>query len=183
MPQGIATTTSPYFNRHSVIAPEAHPSDRLRLSTWLHRGALDARLARGTELHGDERLALRAEQLVSRSERDRLARSLERMLELAGHPTESKTVRTAPVLSSRVPLQATEIRACAGDFDALVSRLRGDEPIDAQGVVMARRLISDGASPLYYRRNPVTLRHAVRSARLALEPVSAPVPVEMPLAA
>ena len=80
---------------------------------------------------------------------------------------------TVPSPSSRVPLRRDEIGACADDFVALARRLRDGNAIDAQGVVMTKRLLSDGASPLYYRRSPVSLRYAVRSARLALEPVSA----------
>lgn len=164
-----------------------HQLDDLELPrrerTWLHRGTLDEQIARGGESASDQRLTLRAGQLTSRRERDRLARALERTLELAGHAAEAKMTRMAPVLSTRVPLRVGEIWGCADDFDGLVARLRGDEPIDAQGVAMLRRLLNDGASPLYYRRSPVTLRHAVRSARLALEPVSAPAPVEVPIAA
>jgi hypothetical protein len=74
-----------------------------------------------------------------------------------------------------------EIRACAGDLDALIARLRDQDTVDAQGVAMTERLLANGASPLYYRGSTLTLRHAVRSARLALEPVSAP--AEVPLAA
>ncbi len=181
MPQGIAPTP-PYFNRFSYQDRESSVSNRLRLSTWLHRSALDEQIARGVDPESDERLELRAEQLVSREERDRLARAVERTLEIAGHAAEAHSTRTGAVVSSRVPLRVAGVRDCAEDLNALVSRLRGEELIDAQGVAMTRRLLTSAAGPLYYRRSPVTLRHAVRSARLALEPVSTPVEVEVELA-
>jgi hypothetical protein len=181
MPQGITATAPFRFNRHVYEAPEPRVSGRLRLSTRLHRATLDEQIARGADVEGDERLALRAGQLASVGERNRLARSLERALEIARHPAEAVGNRTARGLSSRVPLRVEEIRDCAGDLDALVARLRDEGAVDAQGVAMTTRLLSNGASPLYYRSSPLTLRHAVRSARLALEPVSAP--AEVPLAA
>ena len=181
MPQGITATAPFRFNRHVYETPDPSASGRLRLSTRLHRAALDEQIARGVDVEGDERLALRAGQLASVGERNKLARSLERTLEIARHPAEAVGTRTARGLSTRVPLHVEEIRDCAGDLDALVARLRAEGAVDAQGVAMTTRLLSNGASPLYYRSSPLTLRHAVRSARLALEPVSAP--AEVPLAA
>ena len=184
MPQGIVPTAPLHFNRHVYVDREPSVSGRLRLDTWLHRAALDEQIARGVDVDAedDERLALRAGQLTSAGERKRLARSLERTLEIAGHPAEAVGSRTAPALSSRVPLNVREIHECAADFDALVARLRDGEAVDAQGVAMTSRLLNNGASPLYYRRSPLSLRHAVRSARLALEPVSAPVEAEVDVA-
>jgi hypothetical protein len=183
MPQGIAPTAPIHFNRHIHVAPEPGVPARIRLSTRLHRARLDEQIACGAGVEGDERLALRAEQLTSRDERDRVARGLERTLEAADHAAEARRARGARVLSLRVPLCVPEIRDCAADFDALLARLRDEDAIDARGVAMTKRLLSNGASPLYYRRSPFTLRHAVRSARLGLEPVAAPVEVEVPVAA
>jgi hypothetical protein len=56
-----------------------------------------------------------------------------------------------------MPLRVREVRASADDIEALVRRLRDGEAIDAQGVAMIRRLLNDGASPLFYRRSSVTL--------------------------
>jgi hypothetical protein len=181
MPQGIVPIS--LLEPHPRTAARPNGSHWLRWNTRLRRGALDDQIARGFETAGDERLALRAAQLTSRKERDRLARALEHTLELAAAPAESVLSRTAPVLSARVPLRSRDLRECANDVEALVARLRDAEPIDPQGAAMTRRLLVDGASPFYYRRSSVTLRHAVRSARLALEPVSIPVEVEVPLAA
>jgi hypothetical protein len=58
---------------------------------------------------------------------------------------------------------------CAGEILALAGRLRED-PVDVRGVAMAWVLVHDGASALYFDRGP-SLRYAVRSARLALDPI------------
>lgn len=86
---------------------------------------------------------------LSRADRDRLARSLERTLEIASQPAEAVRARTAPVVSARVPLRVREVRASADDIEALVRRLRDGDAIDAQGVAMTRRLLNGGASPLF----------------------------------
>ena len=157
------------------------PTARVRLSTRLHRGALDELIARGVGTADDERLALRAAQLGSRTQRDRLATTVEHTLELAHRPAEALRESMIRRLSPRVPLRVGEIRDCADDIQALARRLRDGDPIDVQGVALTLRLLTDGASPLYWRHSPVTLRYAVRSARLALEPLSPQ--VDTPLAA
>lgn len=181
MPQGIAPVS--FLEPDPVVnaAPQPRGSLRVRLSTRLHRGALDDQIARGAETAGDERLRLRAAQLASRTHRDRLATGLERTIQAATRPADSPSASTARRLTLRVPLRAGEIRDCADDIEALTRRLRDGNPIDAQGVALTQRLLTDGASPLYYRDSPTTLRHAIRSARLALEPVTRQ--VETPLAA
>jgi hypothetical protein len=174
MPQGIVPLSSLKLDADTDVAPRRRDSVRIRLSTWLHRGSLDEQIARGVATDSDERLRLRAEQLSSRAERSRLANAFERMLD----PNDALGARG---FTTRVPLQVREIRECAADIDALVRRLRDGEPIDAQGAALTKRLLTDGAGPLYYDRSRQTLRYAVRSARLALEPVSRP--AEAPLAA
>ena len=187
MPPGIAPF--PPFDFAPTAAPTRRGSEsaRLRLSTWLRRGALDERLARGADAGADERLTLRAAQLASREHRDELALALQHTLETAEDPAVARRTTAVPTMGVRVPLRVREIRDCAPELGALIARLGDGKPIDACGAAIARRLLVDGASPLYYRASGVTLRHAVRSARLALEPVSAPaeaeVDVAVPLAA
>jgi hypothetical protein len=181
MPQGLVPVSFLKPDSDVNVVPQPRGSARVRLSTRLHRGALDEKIARGAETAGDERLTLRAEQLASRTQRDRLATALEHTLQMATHPADSPSASAARRFSVRVPLRVREIRDCAEDIEALARRLRDGNPIDAQGAVLTKRLLTDGASPLYYRHSPATLRHAVRSARLALDPVSTP--VDVPLAA
>jgi hypothetical protein len=184
MPPGIAPFPPFEFGPTATDAtPRQTAPAGLRLSAWLHRSALDERLARGVDTGDDERLALRAAQLASREQRDELALALEHTLETAEDPAEARRTTAVRTMGLRVPLQGREIRDSAPELEALIARLRDEDAIDAQGAAMTRRLLVDGASPLYYRGSAVTLRHAVRSARLALEPVSTGVEVEVPLAA
>jgi hypothetical protein len=69
-----------------------------------------------------------------------------------------------------VPLRRREIDACADDLRALSRRLRDGSPIDVHGAALTSNLLTDGASPLYHDSG-VALRYAVRSARLALDPM------------
>jgi hypothetical protein len=133
----------------------------LKLRTWWRRDELDERLAHGTDPNTDQWLAYRAEQLVSRSTRIHIAAALEDALCEA---------RKAWSVSARLPLRRAELRACADDVVALAARLRDDNPIDVQGAAMAARLVFDGTGPVY-RNGAITLRYAVRSARLALDPI------------
>lgn len=133
----------------------------LRLKTWWRQTELEERLAHGANPAADPRLALRARQLCSPSARNRIADALTIAL--------NETRKTFSI-SARLPLRRSDVRMCADDIVALAARLRDDEPIDPQGAAMASRLVFDGISPLY-REGAITLRYAVRSARLALDPI------------
>ena len=141
---------------------------RLSLGLWLrvrvNRLPLDDRLAHGAGPTSSDALALRADQLMR--ERLELAGMIERALESARRP--------APAFSAQAPLRREEIRDCADDLLALAHRLREAVPTDVRGVALASCLLTDGASPLYLERAG-SLRYAVRSARLALDPVGVPV--------
>jgi hypothetical protein len=133
----------------------------LKLRTWWMREELDEKLAHGADPESDPMLSRRAEQLSSGKTRSRTADAFVDALDEA---------RKAWSPSARLPLRRAEVRACANDVVALAQRLRDDQPVDVQGVAMATRLIFDGTSPMY-RDGSVTLRYALRSARLALDPV------------
>lgn len=136
-----------------------------RVSLWWHRVELDEQLAAGAQPSAGTLLHERAEQLGSSRERARLAASLAATLSEARKPN--------PVHGARLPLRRREIRNCDEDIIALIRRLEDSSPIDVQGVAMVTLLISDGASPLY-RAGDRSLRFAIRSSRLALDPVEAP---------
>jgi hypothetical protein len=132
-----------------------------RLRAWWLREELDERLARGAGPDTDPLLSRRAAQLMEPSTRKHVADALQIALDDA---------RRTWSLGARLPLRRAEIRACAQDIVALAARLRDDRPIDVEGAAMAARLVYDGTSPMY-RDGAVPLRYAVRSARLALDPV------------
>jgi hypothetical protein len=135
-----------------------------RLRTLWNRTALDHQLAQGVDPATSDELELRAGQLLSR--RSELAAHVDEVLDRAHRPI---------AFTVEVPLRRAEARACADDLLALARRLRDGSPIDVQGVAQAWILLTDGSSPLYFDAG-VSLRHAVRSARLALDPVGTPVP-------
>ena len=157
MPNGVFPV--PRFHPRQTDRPTL--SQRLR--TLWHRTELDHQLAQGMDPATSDELDLRAEQLVSR--RSELAAYVDEVLDRAHRPI---------AFTVEVPLRRAEVRACADDLLALGRRLRDGAPIDVQGAAQAWLLLTDGSSPLYLDGG-VSLRHAVRSARLALDPVGVPV--------
>ncbi|HEX7299455.1 MAG TPA: hypothetical protein VF257_10630 [Solirubrobacteraceae bacterium] len=133
----------------------------LKLRTWWRRDELDEQLAHGADPTTDASLARRAAQLTSPTTRVHLAQALEIAL---------REARKSWSVSARLPLRRVEVRECADDLLTLARRLRDFQPIDIAGAAMVSRLVFDGTSPLY-REGPLTLRYAVRSARLALDPL------------
>jgi len=132
----------------------------LKLRTWWHRDELDEQLVHGADPESDPGLSRRAAQLRSRTTRTALAAALEDAV---------REARKAWSVSARMPLARAEVRASADDLMALARRLRADEPIAVNGAAMAARIVFNGNSPLYGDA-PISLRYAVRAARLALDP-------------
>jgi hypothetical protein len=130
-----------------------------RLRVQLHRFRLEDELAHGADPHSSPDLALRADQLLG--SRERIAVAIERALDSARRP--------APVFTARVPVRRDQALECSGEILALTKRLR-EEPVDVRGVAMASRLVHDGGSALYIDSGP-SLQYALRSARLALDPI------------
>jgi hypothetical protein len=107
------------------------------------------------------RLAWRAAELVAPRERRRLARSLSRGLaELKGRPA-----------SAAIPFN----RRAMGQNADLIRRLADlladlTQPVRAGGVVLVRRLVTDGSSPLYVRERGDELKPALLASLAALAP-------------
>jgi hypothetical protein len=141
----------------------------LKLRAWWLREELDDRLAHGADPQADPLLSLRAAQLRLPATRRRIAAGLEEALDEA---------RRTWSLSARLPLRRSAIRGCADDVVALVARLRDGRPVDVQGVAMASRVLYDGTGPLY-RDGSLSLRYALRSALLALDPLEVVAAAEM----
>jgi hypothetical protein len=138
----------------------------LRLRTWWLRDELDDRLAHGADPMSDALLGRRAAQLSSRAGRAYLAEALESAL---------RDARSVWSLSARLPRRRAALRGCADEVVAVARRLHDPEPIDVAGAAMVSRLVFDGTSPLY-RDGAVTLRFALRSARMALDPIEMSIP-------
>jgi len=145
----------------------------LHIRTRRQRYDLDEKLAAGAAPGAGPELQLRAGQLLSRSERERIATGIDRSVAQA-------VAQWPPAAAQLVPLGSPQIRECAPELLTIARRLREDEPVAVRGVAMASQLLYDGAGPLY-RDGRGDLLHRARSVRLALD-VSTPVEAEPELA-
>jgi hypothetical protein len=112
----------------------------LRLRTWLRRSSLDAAIARGLRRPGDPALALRQAQLVEARRRRRLAARLE---DVVAAPSPS------PATSSKAPVDGWAVRVASPVLTDVILLLRSPEAVEATGVALAWRLLTDPGSPLY----------------------------------
>ncbi len=106
-------------------------------------------------------LEWRAEELTSERQRKALAKSLHALVASLGQ----NVVMTAQVVN-RPAARAQRARLTAiGD-----RLLRLEKPVSARGVLMVRRLLADGGSPLYDRRHADELPERLDILLRALEP-------------
>jgi hypothetical protein len=156
MPNGIY----PIPPVHYTPASPSEPSLWLRLKTWWQRERLDEQLARGADPIVSPELELRSLQLVDRAGRTQLAQDIESAVQYS---------RYAPALGSIQMLRDAEIAKCADDLLALTHRLRDPQPVSVRGAAMASRLLH-ATSPLR-QGSELPLRHAIREALVALDPI------------
>jgi len=156
----------PSLHTHLSTAPTrtAFPASGsavgLRTRVLFRRGRLDARLAAGAAVEESPELALRADQLTSERNRRVLADSIERIVRTA-HGTGA--MRTASP-----PLASDDVRACSRQLMDLARLLRARPEVNASGVALIQRLITDGSGPLYHAAENDALWRAVRDAGAAL---------------
>ena len=84
----------------------------------------------------------RARQLTDPPSRAKLAGLFERVLDVASRPEWRP--------NAAVSIQRGPVRVAAPDISRLIDLLRGPDRISPQGVLMAYRLLTDAASPLYH---------------------------------
>lgn len=159
------------YRDHPYDAPFSTSSDknsdgshslRLRLRTARRRAELTRELAEGTNPNTSPELALRAAQLTSDRNRQAIARSLRRTLSEAYKP---------PMMRSRMVLiQRAAVIDAESAINAMVGRVRSPEPVQAQGMALAERILTNAdRSPLYNASEPGTLGLEIRGAAAALE--------------
>jgi hypothetical protein len=134
---------------------------RLSLVAIWRAAELDRELAAGTRPAAGTLLALHGDRITSRRGRARVADGLARAL---------RDALAGPGFSAAVRPDRDEVRAARTVLAVLDRRLRGPQPVSAQGVALLRELLVDGAGPLYRCREPGTLGSRLRSAAAALEP-------------
>ncbi len=143
---------SPSRRRGRSVSPRA--GFALRARVWLTRASLDQRILNGREWQFGAPTALRAGQLRDPRNRQRLARSLRGIVAYAdreGHP-----------LFSAVVVDRAAVRADREAILGLAERLDAEDPVNPRGIVLARRLLTNGIdSPLYNRRCGRTVAAAI----------------------
>jgi hypothetical protein len=122
------------------VPPRTPGSLLLRLGTWLRRSRLDDAIARGRDGPADPALVLRRAQLAGPQARSRLSRRLEDVL--AAPPAR----RAA---SSAVPVNRDAVEIAKPVMRELILRLRSPDPVEARGVALGWRLLTDPLSPIY----------------------------------
>lgn len=136
------------------------------LARWRAAG-LDRALADGADPEQSVYLAARAMQLTSAKSRRHLADGLRRVLAGMERSRGGTGPDRVPVWPTRVPVRREGI-AAAAELAALPDYLLAAGPVPAQGVAMVRRLLSDGAGPLYRASRREELRDTARDAAAAL---------------
>ena len=156
------------FRRSGAGAP-APRSIVLRMRVALNRDVLTRELAEGADPASSPERALRAAQLVSDRGRRRLARTLRRTISESRQPASNRS--RVVIIQRRAVLQAQ---------DAIRALIESSEPVRAEGMAIAQRIVSDAeSSPLFNPSEPHTLRRVIVLATATLEPE----PGELPTAA
>jgi hypothetical protein len=160
MPSGTASQPIPIPRRTS---PGEEPGLLLRLRVRFRAPWLDRSLAGGAHPTESPELRLRAEQLLDPRERERIARSIDDLLQLASQD------RSAFLGYSRIPFDRGRVRANGESLRQLAGALRRDGPLAPRGVAMAGLLLSDFRGPIYTSGPAYRLSDAVAGALAELE--------------
>jgi hypothetical protein len=142
--------------RHVVVH---HVRTVDRIAARIHGLELDRRLAEGTPPEANATLTLRAERLLGRTERRRIAAGLRDLVRLAQRPL------AVPV---GVPIARQEVLDAAPAIQILADRLDGSEPVGVRGVALARLLLTDGTGPLYSGGRSRAVARAIDEALAAI---------------
>ncbi|HXB14189.1 MAG TPA: hypothetical protein VNV44_00465 [Solirubrobacteraceae bacterium] len=132
----------------------------VRLRVLWRRELLDRLLIEGSDPVSTPELTLRAFQLTRRTSRRQLAASLDDVV--ASARVRSRRYSTSPPLARRA------IKLARGALAELADALREEPFVTPRGVALARRLVTDGAGPLYVEMPDGTLLRAVQEASAAL---------------
>jgi hypothetical protein len=129
----------------------------VRVRARWKRNQLDEALSTGADPRANAELGVRASELRSGPERDRLANTLL-------DPVVADRAHGLLTIGAR-PRRAA-LKRNLDELVPLVERLRDGRAIDVRGAAMTARLVSDTQGPLYRKGD---LRNALRAARMALD--------------
>ena len=135
---------------------------RVALISWWRAGLPGRRLAAGASPRAGPVLALRAQTLMARPSRERVADGLARAIRDARAGT--------PGFGAARRSHRQELLAASTVIGTLERRLRAGGLVSARRVALLRVLLSDGADPLYRPRERGALGSQLGAAAAALEP-------------
>ena len=164
--------TSTTYDGAAPVAAGRHPAsidagDRgalLAIAVRLRSDALDRELVAGTDPLSTGSLRLRARQLVGRRSRRSLSAGLSR--------TRRAAESASWELTAAVPPNRAEVLAARPVLAEVERRLRAAGPIHPRGAAMLRRLLCEGAGPLYQPCAAGELTRQLAEISLALEPTA-----------
>ena len=139
------------------------PGLRLRARVWMKRMDLDAELAGGADPARCEELTHRASQLADRKARNRMARRITRLVDMADEDRAAIAIPGPPFTPQQVQANRSLLLELAG-------RLRGPEAVALPGLALTSLMLDDVRGPLTTKSDPATLERAVRAALSALHP-------------
>jgi hypothetical protein len=136
-----------------------------RLVAFLRAPYIDADLAAGVRPSASPAHRLRANHLLRRRVRRRIAEALNRAVEDARHPTPQRT--------PRAPIRRRAVRGCEREIRALGTAVAMADHPRVQGIAIASQLAFDGGGPLFSRPDAPDevepLANTIQSARSALK--------------
>jgi hypothetical protein len=151
------------------VAPLPHgragspdPSLALRLRVYITRFHLDRQIATAGAGAASAALELRAQQLTCARTRLQLARNLRRVVEYVEH------VESRPLLST-VVIEPRTVSDGQHALLGLAERLEAGGAVNPRGMVLVRRLLTDGLSPLFNLKSEQTVVEAIWDIEDALE--------------
>ena len=148
------TFRDPALNRRSH-------SLRVRVRTALQRAELTRALAEGADPSTRPELALRSAQLTSDRRRTALARTMRRTIAEAHKPAMTR--------SRVVIIRRGAVLDAEGAIDAMIERLGSSQPVRAEGMAIAERILTNAdRSPLYNSSEPGALRRLIDVATAAM---------------
>lgn len=121
------------------------PRKRLHARLWafLEGHRYDAELADGISPMKSIYHGARADRITTRRACRRVGQALQRAVEAAEQPPNH--------LDSKVPVDSAAVGACRDEVLSLADRLATIERPPARGVAIARQLVFDGRSPLFFQ--------------------------------
>lgn len=132
--------------------------------------SLDESLAAGSAPESTRLLAVRAQDIVSLKRRTATAANWERLLRVARQSASVPPVPRPGARAAAMPVCSGQIAMAEPSIRQLVSCLSVPLPVPAQGVAMARFLLTDAAGPIYNGRSRVSLAAALDAAITHLDP-------------